>query len=504
MLVSWSLATIVAAWALPVLAAPPAPAAKAVPRAGQALPREAWFDFNFYGNKVGFLFSRDERTELEGKPALHAHRWSVVSVRRQSDSMRMESTTDAWFEADGTPLRFRHQRLEGKEKRSVEGYRDGEVLVLRQDTGGNLRTQRIPLAGLRLASSLEVLYGEALASTGAKTPKWEGKALDESDGEVKSYTIAVTGTEQALGAPALVLAEALGKVESRSFVRADGEVVRTELAGIGAEFVKTTREKATALGESVDIFSSAMFPVPVRLPRGDDLERLVVRLGSKSKRAVQHLTDRRQQAKVLGPSAIELTASVDPLPRKVARRPIREARTRAFLAETPYEALGDERLRAVVAREVAPGLDAWEAARRLNAFVHRHITKKSLARAFATAVEALETREGDCTEHAVLFSALAKIAGIPTKLITGLVYVDGPNPVFGYHEWVEVWTGHAWVAMDPTFGQDLADPTHLKFTEGLSDAEGLRDAGMAAASLIGDLTLEVVSYTTTGGKTVRP
>ena len=56
--------------------------------------------------------------------------------------------------------------------------------------------------------------------------------------------------------------------------------------------------------------------------------------------------------------------------------------------------------------------------------------------------------------------------------------------------------------MDPTFGQDLADPTHIKFTEGLSDAEGLREAGVAAAELFGDLQLAVVSHTTLTGQKV--
>jgi len=100
---------------------------------------------------------------------------------------------------------------------------------------------------------------------------------------------------------------------------------------------------------------------------------------------------------------------------------------------------------------------------------------------------------------AVLFSALAKIAGIPTRLITGLVYVGGANNVFGYHEWVEVWMGDRWIAMDPTFGQDIADATHIKFTQGLSDPDGLRDAGVIAAGLIADLDLKVAEYKTAGG-----
>jgi transglutaminase-like putative cysteine protease len=98
-----------------------------------------------------------------------------------------------------------------------------------------------------------------------------------------------------------------------------------------------------------------------------------------------------------------------------------------------------------------------------------------------------------------LFSALAKIVGIPTKLITGLVYVGGPDGIFGYHQWVEVWLGDRWIAMDPTFGQHVADPTHIKFTEGLSDADGLRDAGVAASELFGDMKLKVIEYRTIDG-----
>lgn len=414
----------------------------------------------------------------------------------------MESTTDAWFAPDGTPFRFTHHRVEGQERRSVEGYRDGAEMVIRQDVGGNLRERRVPAAGLRFASSLEILYGGGQLSE--KTAPLSGKALDESDAEVKDFSLKVTGSETRDGQKLLVLEEELGKVKSRSLVRPDGEVLETALVGIGAVFVKTTKEAAVAATETVDIFSSAMFQVPKPLPPSHDLDRLVVRLTGKSGKAPAYLTDRRQTAKPAGPASVELTLGVDAAPKKAAKRPVTDPKVKVFLKETPYEPLSDERLVAVVERVTAGAPDVWSAAKAINRFVHKHISNKSLARAFATATEALESREGDCTEHAVLFSALAKIAGIPTKLVTGLVYVGGRTPVFGYHEWVEVWTGSGWVAMDPTFGQDLADATHIKFTEGQSDADGLREAGMAAAALIGDLELKVVEYTTTSGKTVRP
>ena len=48
--------------------------------------------------------------------------------------------------------------------------------------------------------------------------------------------------------------------------------------------------------------------------------------------------------------------------------------------------------------------------------------------------------------------------------MSGLVYQEGKG--FLYHSWTESLLGDAWVAVDPTYGQLPADPTHIKFFEG--------------------------------------
>jgi transglutaminase-like putative cysteine protease len=58
-----------------------------------------------------------------------------------------------------------------------------------------------------------------------------------------------------------------------------------------------------------------------------------------------------------------------------------------------------------------------------------------------------------------LFTALARAAGIPTRIVVGLLYVDRK---FYYHSWPEVML-RDWVAVDPTFGQFPADAAHLRF-----------------------------------------
>lgn len=97
----------------------------------------------------------------------------------------------------------------------------------------------------------------------------------------------------------------------------------------------------------------------------------------------------------------------------------------------------------------------------INDWTYRNIEKIPTV-SIPSAVDVLNTMEGDCNEHAVLFAALARAAGIPVKVVLGVVYLDGR---FYYHAWNEVYIGK-WVPVDSTFGQMPADATHLKIIEG--------------------------------------
>jgi len=80
------------------------------------------------------------------------------------------------------------------------------------------------------------------------------------------------------------------------------------------------------------------------------------------------------------------------------------------------------------------------------------------------AAASFKSRNGNCQTHARLYTALARAAGIPTRFVSGLVYLDGKG--FLYHSWAESLLNGRWVAIDPTYDQVPADPTHLKLLEG--------------------------------------
>ena len=81
-----------------------------------------------------------------------------------------------------------------------------------------------------------------------------------------------------------------------------------------------------------------------------------------------------------------------------------------------------------------------------------------------SALASLKSRTGNCQSHARLYTALARAAGIPTRFVSGLVYLEGKG--FLYHSWAESFINGHWVSIDPTYNQLPSDPTHLKLLEG--------------------------------------
>ena len=126
---------------------------------------------------------------------------------------------------------------------------------------------------------------------------------------------------------------------------------------------------------------------------------------------------------------------------------------------------------------------ALQLARRLHDWVYKNIEKRPIP-GMPSALEVLAARQGDCNEHAVLMAALCRAAGIPTRVVAGLVYLRGR---FYYHAWNELYLND-WVPVDATLNQFPADVTHVKFIEGDMEEQ------VMVLNLIGRLKIEVVDY----------
>lgn len=108
-----------------------------------------------------------------------------------------------------------------------------------------------------------------------------------------------------------------------------------------------------------------------------------------------------------------------------------------------------ENVQAITREIVGDTTSAREAAHRLARWVYENLEKASPAVGQASALEILDSRQGDCSEHAVLFVALCRAAGIPARQCSGYVCVGSD---WGAHAWAEIWTGE-WIGADPTTGE---------------------------------------------------
>ncbi len=157
--------------------------------------------------------------------------------------------------------------------------------------------------------------------------------------------------------------------------------------------------------------------------------------------------------------------------------------------------------RQAVGHETNPVL----AAHRIETFVEAYITKKDLNIGFASAEETAKSREGDCTEHAVLCAALGRAVGLPTRCVLGLGYippgetrpvisnaVDARTGLFGFHMWAEALIGpDRWVPMDAALGGfDIGHIAILK--SALADIDPMVDLNMPILQLMENLHITVL------------
>lgn len=102
------------------------------------------------------------------------------------------------------------------------------------------------------------------------------------------------------------------------------------------------------------------------------------------------------------------------------------------------------------AMEIVQGeTDARKAAEKIAKYVYQNLSKgNSGVIGQYSAVEILQNRYGDCSEHCLLFTALCRAAGIPARRVSGLVCLGN---LWGPHAWNEIWVGD-WIGADPTTG----------------------------------------------------
>ena len=456
-------------WAppLPVLL----PAAAAITE-----PMEEWWGIYYQGEKIGYA-AQTITPDPEGYLVQDS---SVLRLNLLGTVQTVKTQLHMAAAANWTLKRFDFDLHSNNVRFQARGEVAGRKLHLQVESGGYRTDKELPLsqppyllAALKpymATQNLELnkdqlfpTFDPSTLSQQITTVTIEGRELIKIGGEME---------------PALRIRQRFKGLSVVSWVDGKGRTLKEETP-TGFSLVRQREQEAKILATraiSLDLITQTSVPLesPIAEPTKKNL--LKVKL-SGFNLAHFPLNGGRQR---LAEDLLEITRE-DLNQLRSYRLPMREPSMASYLQSTPFLQSDHPQVRSVAEKVLQGETDALKAARRIRRWVYDSLAKVPTV-SIPNALEVLQTRKGDCNEHAVLFNALARAVGIPAKTVVGVVYLRG---AFYYHAWSEVWLGQ-WVSVDSVLDQFPADVTHIKFLEGEIDQQ------IDILELIGRLRIKVV------------
>lgn len=442
---------------------------------------EEWLGVFLQGQRVGYSVTKTVRgpegTALENKTLITLNMMNAIRTL----------TTHAFIHTapDYTLKDFVIEIATAGHPTKIEGVLNGRVLTLTSYSQGIPQTQDITLkekpyfpdAMEEVIRSRRLKPGDVL-----KIPYFDPTTQSSATATLKVYpksTTRVLGRE----VPASkVEIDFMGMI-SELWFDDDYRLVKNYSPNLGLEMIPLSKDEALAAIEPASAFDLLSF-FAVRLEKslepGVDLARVRLRLREITAEGLD-LDDDYQKVAADDPLTLDL---VRPDLEKIPARTIPIKGPAEYLRPSVYIQCDHPDIIKAAADILAGETEARAAVARLTEGVYR-LLKKNPTASLPSALDVLKTKEGDCNEHAILFAALARAAGIPTKIYVGLINLYGD--AYWYHAWCAVWLG-TWIPVDPTFNQFPADLYHLKLKEGeLSEqAKVLR--------VVGKLRIEILEY----------
>lgn len=428
-----------------------------------------WFGVYLQRQKIGYLHRTTQRSEagyfLEEGGELRLKLGETLQI--------VHLNTKAWTSNRSELERFEFLLNSEVVQMQVKGVIHAGVMLVKISSNDQRREERIPLSQpVHLPTTLEVFLARQNPRPGQRFifSLFDPTTLSqgEMEVEIEGMEMMKVGAETE---PVLRVKGHFKGLTVHSWIAEDGRVLREESPGGMILLAQHEAQARVAQASDTlpDLLSLAAAPAsqPISNPRA--IRSLTVRLqGMEGEEAQEAFSIIVPQLSELATYRLPYTGDQSLEPYMRSERFIQSDHPQIQAAA--HEAVGSE-------------TDARLATERLTRWVYRRLEKEYTV-SLPDALTVLELKAGDCNEHTVLFTALARAAGIPTRMAAGVVYLKDR---FYYHAWPEVWLGQ-WVAVDPTFGQAPADATHLRLVIG-----GL-DRQIQLASRIGRLRVEVISF----------
>jgi len=466
-----------------------------------ATDEKEYFAVFMEGKKVGFAIH--SRIVSEGKVTTSEE--VSITLSRMAVSMTVQMKETSIETTDGRPLGFELMQKLGSMVMTVEGKvnTQGKVDLTMTSMGAEQkRTIQWP-RGAVMAEGLHLLELKKGIKEGTEYTArvFSSGVLQAVDTHVRIgplQNVDLLGRVVALRQITTTLnMPGAGNVVSTSYVNEDLGVQKTimPIAGMNVEMVACAKEFALGQNDVLDVVDKMFLESPQRLTNLSETESITYYLAPKQ--STVNLTipsGDNQRVQYLSNGKVVVT--VQPVashpgtkfPYNGSDAAIVEAMKPTRFLQSQHENIID-----LARRAVGDTQDAAEAAKRIEAFVGDYVENRSLSVGYASAAEVAASRQGDCTEFAVLTAAMCRAVGIPSRVVVGVAYVDefAGYRGFGGHAWTQAYVGDKWIGLDASFkggGRGGYDAGHIALAAGNGNPEDFFNL----AATIGQFKVEKV------------
>jgi hypothetical protein len=468
---------------------------------------------------AGEDFERWYSVQMAGQPAGHMHvrqnsegdhivtRSSITIRMGRADAGVSISMEGKFVETrSGTPVSMESsQRLGNTPMTTRYTFTPEGVIVESEQAGQTTRTERpipegtwlTPAAAAQFvrqrlaAGAQEIVLRTLDPMSGAEPTTTTRKAITRTPLEVQGRTVEVYRC--------VSTSSAAPGVESTEYLDDNGIAVQAEtrLGGIVMLLQVAGPEVAAAGGDGPELMVRTFVKPRGAIPRPRETRRAVYTLSVPSGEMPTLPETGSQRVEVVGERSVRVEVARDDL----SPAPEGDQGLQAYRAASPMLNSEDPEIARLAAEAVreAPD-DAASRAEAMRVFVHKYIDQKDLGVGFASASEVARDRQGDCTEHAMLLAAMLRAEGIPSRVVSGLIFADqfaGQRRIFGYHMWTQALVERdgalTWVDLDATLGRRGYDATHIALATSPM-AEGETTTSLTSlVPLLGRLQIKVES-----------
>ena len=420
-------------------------------------PVDRWYEVFLGGVKVGYV---SDKMQKDGD-VIKSRNEFVMQIKRAGQSIEITIEQDTKEKLSGELIGFSSEtkmagipmlkkgRVEGKElvvyeKQFISGKETRYSFDPEGAMSWGLRKQVLENGFQEAGKTYELkVYSPDMGMkkpVQAKIICLGEKSIQRGQEKIKAFEV-----DMELKSP-------FGSIITKSWFDENCVAIKTvmNMGGMEISIIEVPKKKAKKMDAEIqELLLSSVVPLNAAVPSGD--KNIFIMETVKGKWSSTLFEGTGQKVERIDDKSVRVIVDQSLKKKKVEGN----IDLKPFLSSSVYLDTDDLLIQKLAKKGKGKAKTPQEIASKLTKFVYRYMSNKNYEVGFATASEVARNKAGDCTEHSMLLAALGRALGIPSRVVTGLVYADefeGQKDVLVYHMWTQFYMDDEWVSLDAALG----------------------------------------------------